>query len=127
MRLIPMPLAPFALVPLLGACDSGHFQGAIAPCRCETEGCSEASCPITLLLDNTCQGEMPFAEVLVGEHVEDVRVPPLEQRQLCSRIEPGQEAELWVRGGPWVWGPLRERCEIAGETRAIVLQCVEAQ
>ena len=127
MRLIPLSLAPVVAVSLVAACDSGHFQGAIAPCVCETSGCSDQACPITVTLDNTCEGEMPFAEVLVGDHVEAAHVVPLEAKQLCSRIEPGAEAELWVRGGPWVWGPLRERCENAAETRAIVLQCVEAQ
>lgn len=111
----------------LTGCDSGSFQGEIAPCPCDDGGCSAASCPITVALDETCEGEMAFAEVLVGDHVEGERLAPLAQIQTCSRIEPGEQAVLWVRGGPWIWGPLVERCEAAGETQAIVLQCVEAR
>lgn len=110
-----------------GACDPGSFQGAIAPCVCEAEGCTAQACPVSITLDQTCVGEMSFAEVLVGDHVEEAELVPLEPLRLCSRIEPGEQAQVWVRGGPWVWGPLVERCETPAEVQAIVLQCVEAR
>ncbi len=116
-------LAPLAWA----ACDPGSFQGELAPCVCETEGCSAQSCPVSVTLDQTCVDELSFAEVLVGDHVEASELVPLEPLRLCSRIEPGAQAEVWVRGGPWVWGPLVERCETPAEVQAIVLQCVEAR
>ena len=113
--------------PALPACDPGSTQGEIAPCACDDGGCTAASCPLTITLDSTCEGEMPFAEVLVDDHVEASPLKPLEPLRICSRVEPGAQATLWVRGGPWVWGPLVERCEVPGENRQIVLQCVEAR
>ena len=44
----------------------------------------------------------------------------------CTRTEPGVESQIVVRGGPWVWGPLLERCLTPGQTQLLVLQCVEA-
>lgn len=108
-------------------CDPGSFQGEIAPCVCETEGCSASACPMTVTLDQTCDGEMEFGEVLVEDHVEEEQIVPLEPLRLCSRVEPGDELRVWVRGGPWVWGPLIERCETPGEVQQIILQCVEAE
>jgi hypothetical protein len=131
MGLIPSALARQSLLAIAaiasGACDPGSFQGEIAPCVCESEGCSQAACPLTITLDETCVGEMSFAEVLVGDHIEEARLIPLEPLRLCSRVEPGDQVLMWVRGGPWVWGPLVERCDTPAAMQAIVLQCVEAR
>jgi len=127
MRAIPFAGSVVIVLLMLASCDAGSFQGELAPCPCEGGGCTTAACPITVTLDSTCVGEMAFAEVLVGNHVEAGRLVPLQALETCSKIEPGAEAVLWVRGGPWIWGPLVEHCATAGETRAIVLQCVAAQ
>lgn len=111
----------------LAACDPGTFQGELPPCVCDNGGCTASACPMTITLDSTCEGEMSFAEVLVDDHVETAPLKPLEPLLTCSRVEPGDQAVLWVRGGPWVWGPLTERCDVAGENQQIVLQCVEAR
>lgn len=120
-------LAIGALTTVLPACDPGSSQGELPPCPCDGGGCSPASCPLTITLDSTCEGEMEFAEVLIDDHVETSPLEPLVPLLTCSRVEPGAQATLWVRGGPWVWGPLIERCEVPGENQQIVLQCVEAR
>jgi len=127
--LLPSLRALLLFSPVLGlpACDPGSSQGEIALCVCDEVGCSASSCPLTITLDSTCSGEMQFAEVLVDDHVEGAPLEPLVPLLTCSRIEPGAQATLWVRGGPWVWGPLVERCDVAGENQQIVLQCVEAR
>lgn len=131
MRSIPSrPLRGALFVLALGApaaCDPGSSQGDIAPCVCDNGGCTTQACPMIVTLDQTCVGEMRFAEVLVDDHVESVLVQPQEPATLCSRVEPGDQATVWVRGGPWVWGPLRETCATPTEAQQIVLQCVEAQ
>jgi len=111
----------------VSACDSGSFQGELPPCRCEVETCSAASCPIEISFDPTCQGEIALAEVMVDDHVEVNTLSPGGRLVTCSRIEPDTSSTIFVRGGPWIWGPLVERCSTPRETRALVLQCVEAR
>lgn len=108
-------------------CESDGFQGELAPCRCEVETCSTASCPIELAFDPTCEGEVALAEVMVDGHIEAQALRPGGRVVTCSRIEPNRTATLYVRGGPWIWGPLVERCTTPGETRSLILQCVEAK
>jgi len=109
-----------------GACESDPVQGDLAPCPCDDGGCSAQSCPIEILLDQTCVGEVTVAEALIGQHVERETLRPSQTMSACSRIEPGEEVAITVRGGPWIWGPLDERCATPGETRSLVLQCVES-
>ncbi|MCC6624052.1 MAG: hypothetical protein IT385_22535 [Deltaproteobacteria bacterium] len=123
---IPSPLAWLPLVLTVAACESEPFQGELAPCPCDDGGCSAEACPIEILLDQTCVGEVSIAEALIGEHVERERITPAQTLTACSRIEPGAEVAITVRGGPWIWGPLEERCTTPGETRSLVLQCVES-
>ncbi len=119
-------LSALAAIPVSG-CDSGSSQGELPPCRCEVESCSSATCPIEVSFDSTCVGELTLAEVMVDGHVEAEAVRPSERLTTCSRIDPGQTATIYVRGGPWIWGPLQETCSTPSETRALVLQCVEAR
>lgn len=115
------------LTPLGPGCDSGSFQGELPPCRCEVETCSTNSCPIEVSFDSTCVGEIRLAEVMVDGHVEEEGVTADSRLTTCSRIEPGQSATIWVRGGPWIWGPLVESCTNPREPKTLILQCVEAQ
>jgi len=115
-----------ALISLTGACEDDPTQGALPPCPCDNGGCSTSSCPIEILLDQTCVADVPLAEVLIDQHVEVGTITPQATFRACSRIEPGARADITVRGGPWVWGPLHETCSTPGETRSLVLQCIEA-
>ncbi len=119
-------LALLVTAALAAGCESEPFQGELAPCPCDDGGCSAQSCPIEILLDSTCVGEVDVAEALVGDHVEREKIKPASTITACSRIEPGDEVAIIVRGGPWVWGPLGESCDTPGETRSLVLQCVES-
>lgn len=108
-------------------CDSGSFQGTLPECRCEVEGCSANSCPIEISFDDTCVGEVTLAEVMVDGHVEREGVTVDSRLTTCSRIEPGTAATIYVRGGPWIWGPLVEQCSTPREARTLILQCIEAR
>lgn len=110
----------------IAGCESDPIQGELPACVCANGGCSAQSCPIQILLDQTCVGEIKSAEALIGEHVEVELLKPSTPYTPCTRIEPGEQVDIIVRGGPWVWGPLNEACDTPGETRSLVLQCVEA-
>lgn len=108
----------------LTACGGDSFQGEIPPCRCEAGGCTAAACPIQIRLDQSCNDQFDLAEVMVDGHVEAQAVTPAAALTTCSKIEPGETAAIVVRGGDWVW-PLTEHCTTPGQTRALVLQCLE--
>ncbi len=120
------PLLALSLLPLAG-CDADPFQGALEPCRCEVERCTSASCGYEVRLDAACSAQVSSAEILIDGHLEAERLAPGGAVVPCTRTEPGVVSQIIVRGGDWVWGPLTERCLEPGETRLLVLQCVEAQ
>jgi hypothetical protein len=126
-NLTPMRSIPTVLlmVTLTLGCDSGVFQGEVAPCPCDEGGCSDAACPIEVTIDPGCAGQFDHAEVLVGAHIEASSVRPSERAVMCAQIEPGASAIVHVRGGEWSWGPLEQRCEVPRETQRVLLQCVE--
>lgn len=126
-RIPVMTLSLVALAALETACDSGSFQGELPACVCETEGCSQAACPIELSLDETCVGELVEAEVLVGDHVEADLLRPSARITTCTKVEPGASKDVWVRGGPWIWGPLTQTCDEPRKVLSVVLQCIEAK
>ncbi|MCB9733418.1 MAG: hypothetical protein H6745_12500 [Deltaproteobacteria bacterium] len=115
----------FAL-PAAGGCAGDAFQGDIPACRCDVELCTSASCGYELRLDPGCNGQIAKAEVLIDGHLESDILSPGISVIPCTRTEPGVESQIIVRGGDWVWGPLVERCTDPGETRLLVLQCIEA-
>ncbi|TNF31096.1 MAG: hypothetical protein EP329_12860 [Deltaproteobacteria bacterium] len=110
----------------LAGCESDPYQGELVPCRCEVEACTSASCGYDLRLDAACAGQIDHAEVLIDGHLEESALTPGQDMFPCTRTEPGVASQIIVRGGDWVWGPLVERCMNPGETRLLVLQCVEA-
>jgi len=126
-RIPVLTLSLAALPALETACDSGSFQGELPGCVCETVGCSPSACSIELTLDETCTGELSEAEVLVGDHVEADLLRPKARVTTCSKVEPGKSADVWVRGGPWIWGPLTETCDEPRKVLSVVLQCIEAK
>lgn len=107
-------------------CDSDGFQGELVPCRCDVEQCTSASCGYDLRLEAACAGQIDHAEVLIDGHLEVGKLEPGKDLFPCTRTEPGVSSQIIVRGGDWVWGPLNERCLEPGETKLLVLQCVEA-
>ncbi len=117
---------PLAAVVLLTACSGEPFQAELAPCRCEAGGCAADECFIDVAFDDSCAGQLDDAEVWVDGHVETELVSPGTASRLCSRIPVGGSAEIAVRGGLWIWGPLTERCDAAATTRSVVLRCVDA-
>ena len=46
------------------------------------------------------------------------------------KTDPGTTAILWVRGGAWIWGPLKKDCPLTGfepgEAHSLVFECEEA-
>lgn len=123
---IPLSVLVVALLWVLPGCDASPTQGELSPCRCDVEQCSSAACGYELRLDPACEGQLASAEVLIDDHLEVQPLTPGGVMVPCSRTEPGVEAQLIIRGGDWVWGPLRERCLNPGENKLLVLQCVEA-
>ena len=123
-KLIPRVLVIAALG--FVACETSPFQGDLAPCRCDVEVCTSASCGYDLRLDPSCAGQLKSAEVLIDGYLETNTLSPGSDLFPCTRTEPGVESQIVVRGGPWVWGPLLERCLTPGQTQLLVLQCVEA-
>lgn len=121
-----IPAACLLMLLGLSGCDAGSMQGEIPQCRCDIEQCSSASCGYDLRLDDACKGQLDFAEVLIDGHLEAEVLEPGGSLVPCTRAEPGVAAQLIIRGGDWVWGPLNERCTEPGENRLLVLQCVEA-
>lgn len=122
-----MRLIPLAALALVAACSGEPFQAELLPCRCEAEACAADECFIDVAFDESCDGQLEDAEVWVDGHVEAELVSPGAATRLCSRIPLGASAEVAVRGGPWIWGPLTERCEAAASTRSVVLRCVDAE
>lgn len=123
--LLALLTAPLAALPAPGCAGDG-FQGAIPACRCDVELCTSASCGYELRLDPGCNGQIDEAEILIDGHLEADILGPGISVVPCTRTEPGVESQIIVRGGDWVWGPLAERCTDPGETRLLVLQCIEA-
>ncbi len=119
-------LAVALSVVVVPACESDPFQGELEPCRCETTDCSPQSCPIEVRLDELCAADMELAEILVDDHLEVGRARPGVPLRTCSRVPFGETQQVTIRGGPWVWGPLTERCDEPGAVRSLVLQCLEA-
>ncbi len=110
---------------LLG-CDADPVQGDLVPCRCDVEQCSSAACGYELRLDAACASQVRRAEILIDGHLETDQLVPGGAAFPCTKTEPGVESQIIIRGGDWVWGPLLERCLEPGDTRLLVLQCVEA-
>lgn len=120
-------IAALLAVPIsAAACESEAFQGELAPCRCEVEQCTSASCGYEVRLESGCASQMKAAEILIDGHLEEKALLPGGTVFPCSRTEPGVTSQISVRGGDWIWGPLSEQCMTPGETRLLVLQCVEA-
>lgn len=118
--------AAFALA-LLSACD-GAALDAPAPCPCEVHTCSAAACGFRVELGASCAGEVELAEVLVGAHLEASTVAPGGDMLACSRIEPGEEATIWVRGGAWAWGPVTVACQPpGGQLHTLTFDCEAGQ
>jgi hypothetical protein len=112
------------------SCGGDPFQGETAACRCEVTGpgdagCAEADCPVEVVLGERCAGQVAFAEVVMDGHIEDGAVRPGEVFRTCGKIPFGGVSRVTARGGVWLWGPLEEACEVAGETRRLVLDCAE--
>jgi len=125
-RFLSGAAAALALAVAVLACEASPFQGEIPPCRCEVETCTSASCGYDLRLDQTCVGQLSTAEILIDGHLEREALVPGRAVVPCTRTEPGVESEITIRGGDWVWGPLRERCMEPGEVRLLILQCIES-
>lgn len=120
MRLLLLLLVSSLFV---GCADEGGPE--YRPCRCEVEVCSEAACSYEISMDSTCQQEVPFAEILVDDHLEVQDLLPGQTVSLCSRTEPGDTSNIYVRGGSWIWGPIARKCEgEGGKTYSLVLECV---
>lgn len=98
------------------------------PCRCDVEECTEAACSYQISLDESCNVDVPFAEILVDDHLEQMDLVAGETVKLCSRTEPGDVSVLYVRGGSWIWGPISRKCDDeGGHTYSLVLECVNAE
>ncbi len=69
---------------------------------------------------------MPFAEVLVDDHLETQRLVPGQPFVPCMRTEPGTESKITVRGGVWIWGPLTRRCDPQEpKVKTLIFECAE--
>jgi len=98
------------------------------PCRCEVEVCSVDACSYQISMDSSCDQDVPFAEILVDDHLEVMDLIPGETVQLCSRTEPGDSSTIYVRGGSWIWGPINRKCDgEGGQTYSLVLECVNPE
>ena len=108
---------------LVAACMTAP-EAEYRPCRCEVEACSPQSCTYTFVLDESCLGEVPEAEILVDDHVELQTLTAEKQVEACSRTEPGETSIIYVRGGNWIWGPIVRKCsDQGGDAFPMVLEC----
>ncbi len=97
-----------------------------AACRCEIETCSPQSCGFRVQLDAACAEHVDVAEVLIDHHLEAETLSPGGELLACTRIEPGQAARVWVRGGTWAWGPVVVHCEPpGGDLDTLTFHCDE--
>jgi hypothetical protein len=115
-----------SMMPVVAACSGEPFQAELPACRCEAEGCAPDECSLRVIIDPSCEGQLPFAEVWVDGHVESGTVTIAEPLTTCSRIPLGGSVQVAVRGGAWIWGPLTESCVEARATRNLLLQCSDA-
>ena len=131
-RNAPLPTLAVALSALLlsfasaAGCEAEPIHPQYEPCRCDVEGCSAQACSYELQLHPNCAGQVPFAEVLVDDHLEDGQLTPGHPFVPCMRTEPGSESKITVRGGVWIWGPLTKRCDApGGTTETLIFECAE--
>ena len=110
-------------------CEGDAFdnESRIVACRCETEVCGPRECSFKLTLHPNCADEVSVAEILIDDHLEVATLRAGQTLVACSRTEPGASSEVTVRGGAWIWGPLKRSCPTAGgEEHTLIFECSEA-
>jgi hypothetical protein len=84
------------------------------------------ACGVRVVLDDSCGNDMSFAEVLVGDHLEEETLPPGADMLTCAKIEPNDAAVVFVRGGSWIWGPVDVDCDPPGGALVtLTFHCLE--
>jgi len=78
-------------------------------------------------MSEQCEGHADFAEVAVGECLEEHVVRPGEQLLLCATVMKGKSEVVYVRADdpePWVWQHT-EKCsdEESGALKVLTLKC----
>lgn len=98
-----------ALLPMSPGCTSQDEDGPLCLYDCDlcsANGCPEDRCGILVVMADKCEGRAEFAEVAVGECLEEQTVHPGEQILLCATVMKGKSAVIHARADEpevWVW------------------------
>ena len=122
----------------LGACADPSGIEPFDACPCAQEdACGADYCSYSFRLSDTCEGSVDLAEVWIDGHLEASLLRPGQETPMvpCTRTAPGESAEIFVRGGAWLWGsetpgagpqdPMVIACETAGAIHERSFECQE--
>ena len=105
-------------------CETDSFHADTKPCVCEEAVCPANTCSFELELHPGCAGEVDLAEVVIDGHLEAVTLTPGVRAVACTRTAPGGESVVLVRGGDWLWGPLKQKCPAQGfKVHTLIFEC----
>ena len=101
-------------------------------CIFDCQLCSDSQCPpdrcgVKVVLSPECKDlGAPFAEVAVGQCVEEQNVDAGDSIRLCATVKKNETANIVVRGEDWTW-PRQVYCspEKAGGFIILTLYCQE--
>lgn len=123
-----------ALLFLAAGCESQAGDGPLCLYDCDlcsSEGCPPDRCGLLVVMSEHCEGYADFAEVAVGECLEESSVRPGEQLLLCATVLKGKSAVIHVKADEpesWVWQHTEECSdEEAGALKVVTLKCESSE
>jgi len=103
----------FASMLMATGCGSQQLDGPLCLYDCDLcslGGCPEDRCGIQVVMADNCVGRADFAEVAVGDCLEEQVVRPGEPIVLCATAMTGKSVVIHVKAipEPWVWQLTRQ-------------------
>ncbi len=94
----------FALCAGTGCSSDQALPACVADCTlCQGSSCPPDRCGILVGLGANCTDLVDFAEIAVGQCLEEDLVTPQESARLCSTIPVYHSSAVTVRSDDWVW------------------------
>jgi hypothetical protein len=87
-----------------GCSSDQDLPTCVADCTlCQGSSCPPDRCGLLVALGANCTDQVDFAEIALGQCLEEALVTPQESARLCSTIPVYQSSAVTVRSDGWVW------------------------